>query len=593
MIVRGREVASHQAHTLEIAGSIPAPATKPLFSLAEARELPLEILRRARSIATRENASALKRQASRDLLTFAGDVMGLSHVVVDQEDREFASALVAPFFDPEAPRRNLWLRPRKTRKTLYGSMLLPVWLHSQDELPGFYTRDPETGEKVPRPLHGPDLRILICSETMKLAGQVTQTHRAFRDLPGFRQVYGPLKHEPLRYGSGYNLSTRRQKTLKDASVSVEGVDSESTGGRADVIIFDDLVTMASTRNADRLEKTHLKVLELLPFLEDWGIVWMYGTPYHLLDEYHRIEKRERERRAEGKAPRYHCVRERPFKKPVPRDDKGFIIPKDIKLYNFPVTLSPAALEDIYAEQDDEVMSSQYFMQVLAGRFEIFTSSMFRFIESKRIRSNIRRYLLTDTATTEDEDNCRSVIITVDVEAGGRRIVRDYQAGYWAPSEFLDRLFEVARDWGPCAATFERIGLNNVFRGWITERMTSGSVKFDLLEIDDRQQKTKDERIRSLQPFLRNANMVFDIDLLKRHPDFESDFLDEFLLYRQTALNDVPDALSDAFATYTPKGSPQSVKIFYLAAPRDWESLGGVEEFREAPIHEAGFNDGYR
>lgn len=78
----------------------------------------------------------------------------------------------------------------------------------------------------------------------------------------------------------------RDQNLKDFTYEAIGILGELTGGRYDLIIFDDVITDKNARNQDQRDKIREFIFgTVLPRLEPTGRVWVIGTRKHYADLY--------------------------------------------------------------------------------------------------------------------------------------------------------------------------------------------------------------------------------------------------------------------------------------------------------------------
>jgi len=132
-----------------------------------------------------------------------------------------------------------------------------------------------------------DIRIKIATESIelagtllsKLAGTVIQNEK-------FHKVFPHIKPDKLGEWSSTKIRIERKNLSKDPTIAVSGVLSAKTGGRADIIILDDVVGM---RNALLLPKQRPVVIDTvfsnwLPMLDgESARWWCIGTPWHIED----------------------------------------------------------------------------------------------------------------------------------------------------------------------------------------------------------------------------------------------------------------------------------------------------------------------
>jgi hypothetical protein len=542
---------------------------KPIISLEEAENLSVTHLVRLQQAKRRESIEDTRIKYSQDFISFGEEAFGLEGVLRRDEDQEYIDTLLEPFRDPKVPRRIHVERPRETRKTLIGAQVLPVWLFAQEKLPGL---------KWPggRTKRGCDLRILIISESRKLAAEALKTHKAVIESPSFIELYGNWRGDKWT-DYDYFLGTRKIRTLHEPSCQAAGLDVQLTGGHFDVIIADDLVTLHNAQSIEQLQKTKLYFRYLIPLLTPSGVLICYGTRYDDEDLYGDILRHD------AKTKSWKTLITPAVSGIVSAGDEGLEFPDEEDRYLFPSTLPRDVLEDRYSIMDEQSFSSQYLNECVPSSFQVFRKEHFKFIKTSEIANMTRTYFLTDTAVTEKDDGCRSVIIVMDVEPSDRRIVRDYRAGHWSPERFVDVLMELSKQYRPEMVSIEDSAANEVFKVVIDQRQRVEGVRFSLAEVKGRTNISKDRRIRSLQPRMRVGDIVFDEAILNKHKHFKDDFIHEFLFYRRTRLCDIPDALSDAFAR-----DKNEVEYFVGPGPHEFADYDEYEYDYQVDDMDAGY-----
>jgi len=130
----------------------------------------------------------------------------------------------------------------------------------------------------------PNMCIKYVSENDTLAGNVvSQVKRNIEKNEKLREVFPGLKPARSETWTGHTLIIERTGSadlgIKDASLEASGVTSSSTGGRADLIIFDDIIGSRATITEPG---RHVKVRTL--FYSDWLNIGgvrhiVIGTPW--------------------------------------------------------------------------------------------------------------------------------------------------------------------------------------------------------------------------------------------------------------------------------------------------------------------------
>jgi hypothetical protein len=219
------------------------------------------------------------------------------------------------------------------------------------------------------------------------------------------------------------------------------------------------------------------------------------------------------------------------------------------------------------QQKDEmgptVYSAQMMLEPIAGERQTFHRWMFQLIPSKDLPrlDQMYRYLLTDTATTDEEDSDDVALAAAGRDATGRDYVLDAVCRPMKPSECINELFRMYLKWVCRGCTMEKIAINDVYGAMIDQKCIEEQVKIRVIPITGRTMESKQARIESLEIPMSGRKIYFssDIDpaLIRLNPatkECEGRIVDMFLRFPKTKDDHVPDALSDLYKR-DPKGKP--------------------------------------
>lgn len=157
----------------------------------------------------------------------------------------------------------------------------------------------KTGQMIGRVLwelgRNPDLRIKVVRNSdpkareflFALTQHMQNNSRLHRVFPHLRIEKGL---DEAAQATGSKILVKRKKQSPDASVEACGVTSTATGGRADIIIFDDIVdfrnAIANPAMRPKIKQSFYSVW--LNLLEPWGRIVYIATVWHTDDLTHEI-----------------------------------------------------------------------------------------------------------------------------------------------------------------------------------------------------------------------------------------------------------------------------------------------------------------
>lgn len=143
---------------------------------------------------------------------------------------------------------------------------------------------------IARPLfelgRNPNLRIKIVTNTPEFAQARLQTIQQYIDKSlQYRAVFPNIQPAHKEDWNKHKLVVERETYAEDGSVEAYGVFQTATGGRADMLIFDDIVDL---NNAVLNSAMRPKVIEVfhnvwLPRLEPGGFAIYIATRWHMED----------------------------------------------------------------------------------------------------------------------------------------------------------------------------------------------------------------------------------------------------------------------------------------------------------------------
>lgn len=139
----------------------------------------------------------------------------------------------------------------------------------------------------------PNLRIkIVCQSDSKAKERLFEIKTHLEQNPIIHEIFPNLKPASIGEWTKHKIVVERDMISKDASIEAVGVLSAATGGRADILIADDVV---DRRNAIQYPKLRQEVInswrsDWTQLLEPGGRIWYIATPWHTADLSHELKK---------------------------------------------------------------------------------------------------------------------------------------------------------------------------------------------------------------------------------------------------------------------------------------------------------------
>jgi hypothetical protein len=154
--------------------------------------------------------------------------------------------------------------------------------------PRDHSKTTQTIQRTCRELgENPNLRIKIVSNSDEKASEILgAVGEVITENPYYKEIYPHIL--PAGEWKSGKLRVQRSATgMRDSSVEALGIFSSATGGRADLLIFDDIVDYRNARQNPALRRQVKDVFYevWLNLLEPDGVAWVLGTPWHEDDLY--------------------------------------------------------------------------------------------------------------------------------------------------------------------------------------------------------------------------------------------------------------------------------------------------------------------
>lgn len=347
-------------------------------------------------------------------------------------------------------------------------------------------------------LKNPNVRILVANGVWDIA-------RKFLD-----EIKGQLEGSQLKYLFGEFVSARwnadeiivkqRTKPLKEPTIMTTGVEAETTGGHYDVILLDDLTGLQNSQTPEQRSKTKRFRRSMINLLDPGGLLVEIGTRWSLDDTFSEIFDKEK---------RYYDIMIRKvveggklifpmkFAKKFDERRKTWIDMKgDAGCMDY--------IEHLKASMPLDEYSAQYENEPMSLETQLFKPEMFKYWNERP--DGLFLGMAVDLAISEARTADETAIVVMGMGKDWTLYVMDYLKGHWRPSEVIERIFEMQSRWKPHTVGMETNGFQKTLKLACEEAMRSRKNYFSIEEIRTGPERSKVERIKTLEPFYRSGSV---------------------------------------------------------------------------------------
>lgn len=353
-------------------------------------------------------------------------------------------------------------------------------------------------------LNDPEITIGIFSHTRPIAKAfLAQIKREFEANETLKRYYPDILYEyPKKDSPTWSLDAgivvKRKGNPREATVEAHGlVDGQPTSRHFGLLIYDDVVTIASVTTADQIKKTTdaWDISSNLGSKQDSGGVrrWMIGTRYNYADSYHEIMDR-------GAAiPRIY-----------PATDDGTITGK-------PVFLSDGAWEEKVRTSSLYNIACQQLQNPNAGGQAEFKPEYLHYYEVRPLTLNV--YIMCDYAgSRKSTGSSKTAFAVVGVDHSLNKYLLDGACHKMGLTDRWKMLKGYRTKWlrAPgvrhVSVGYERFGAQSDIE-YFEEQMREKGGSFAIKELNwpADGDVAKDNRIRRLEPDFRNWQFFLPYD----------------------------------------------------------------------------------
>lgn len=346
-------------------------------------------------------------------------------------------------------------------------------------------------------LKNPNVRILIGNGVWDIARSFLSEIKAQLESSQLKYIFGEFVS--ARWNADEIIVKQRTRPLKEPTVMTTGVEAETTGGHYDIIILDDLIGLQNSQTPEQRQKVKRFRRSMINLLEPGGLLIEIGTRWHLDDTFSEIFEKEK---------RYYEVL---VKKVV--ENGRLIFPKHFAKKFDPVRKDWTPVDDptcmdyvdhLKASMPLDEFSAQYLNEPFSSENQLFKPEMFRYWNQRP--EGLYVAMAIDLAISEARQADRTALVVLGMDKEWKLYVLDYLHGRWKPTDIVNNVFHMREKWKPYAVGMETNGFQRTLKLACEEEMRKRRTYFPIDEIKTGPEKSKETRIKSLEPFYRNGSV---------------------------------------------------------------------------------------
>lgn len=415
---------------------------------------------------------------------------------------------MAQFLERKHPLK-LLLAPRGHLKSTIGTVAYAIW----------------------RLMKNPDLRILIANYKLDNAKaylheikSIMQSNEIFQ---GFYKKFIPSNIKEHRWNES-QLTIRRNKAFKEASIEVTGVGGEITGKHYDLIIYDDVVGPDNVATLEQAQKLRTWFNQMQAILEPDGEQVLIGTRWHFADLYgYLIETMA------GEIDVFH--------RGVYKEDGSPVWPE-----KFPLEVVARIKKRMESDPKTgrAMFVAQYLNQVIDEETASFRRAKMRFFSPGEEPKGMAVSIAVDPAISEKQSADRTAFTVRGLDPQNQWwVLETIMRRGMTPTEIVEMLFELYAKYS-VHHSVDAIGVEAqayqkslIFS--LQDEMRKRNVFFNLVELGN-WRTSKELRIKGLIPRYDQGAIIF------RKPDTGDDseiLIDELLRFPKSRSDDGIDSLA--------------------------------------------------
>jgi len=251
--------------------------------------------------------------------------------------------------------------------------------------------------------------------------------------PIIRAMWPNLKG-PVWKKNAWTTRLRSDHTINEPQLTVASPQKPVTGGRFNLIIFDDIVDELKFRS-QAVRQQAINCVETSLLLEARGTrCLLIGTPYHEADANHWVIDAGWDK----------CIHLDAGVEIFTNDDGKLDVTGEARWPNLPIEF---LREKLRGGMRFETFTSQFLLKVVSGKTQPFQRHHFQPAKWDPYRhASLTGYLLTDVAPSGSVKGDFNVLCYIGVDERNHVYILDLELGSWQMHEFCQRYIRILQRW---------------------------------------------------------------------------------------------------------------------------------------------------
>jgi predicted phage terminase large subunit-like protein len=386
------------------------------------------------------------------------------------------------------------------------------------------------GYSVQRIAYDPSIRILIANATYKMAvAFLSEIKKHLQNNERLIEIFGSMAQDPLKWSEDM-ITLKDAKTAhgkKEATVTAFGMGGNLVSQHYDIIILDDIVNRDMINTRDQIEKTILFYKDVLDLADSEKTEFIViGTRWHDRDLYDWIMNKDNQI-IQG------------FNVMIKQAYEGTLEGEDYQpLWKDKFT--QPYIKGLLRDKGPYEFSTQYMNNPVPDEDAVFKIHWFKYYEPTELKGRpMNKYILVDPAISLEKEADYTAMVVVGIDHFGYWYILDIFRDRVTPSQLISQIFYLNEQWRPLDIGVEDVAFQKTLQYSLHEEMRKRDIYLPLREVKP-QLRSKDERIRGLQPLYANGMIYHNKDLV-----YNEYLEDELMRYPRARHDDIVDAFSYA------------------------------------------------